>query len=307
MLIQVEQLLLWMDIGQDMLQIHKQKAFTLIELVISMVILGVIGLVSFMVIVNPIQGFNASMKRSELVVSADNALRKIDFEIKNALPNSVRVTSVGSSVFLEFVPLKSSGRYLSQYGADALVCPIADTEISDNNILSFNVSDTCFVSLGAIDNISNISAGDFVVVYNLGDNGSSDFYVGGDISGNNKSKVTSVANLTNSTKVLMSSILFPNSSPSNRFFITGKPITYECNPTTKTIKKYWNYGVSQTQPTTFAVGNSAILVDNVSSCYFTYSNSLPNIRNGVLTSYVNLNKDTNNIFLYGVSHVNNVP
>src|SRR5262249_4235579 len=98
--------------------------------------------------------------RAELTDAADNALQRIGREVRLALPNSVRRD--GSHLFLEFLPVRSAGRYRSDPSSPAVACDAARDE------LAFDVTESCFKSIGAIANASTVVAGDSLVLNNYG-------------------------------------------------------------------------------------------------------------------------------------------
>ena len=91
----------------------KTAGFTLVEMVVVIAIVGILAAAATQLIRNPAQAFIDSENRANLTDRADTALRRMARDIRNALPNSVRTTTNGADSFIEFVPVKSAGRYLS--------------------------------------------------------------------------------------------------------------------------------------------------------------------------------------------------
>lgn len=85
--------------------------FTLIELVVSIVIAGiVVGFIALM-IGTPVQAYMAQARRSDLSDGAESAMRSIDEDVRRALPNSVRAGSVGNLRILEVIRITASASY----------------------------------------------------------------------------------------------------------------------------------------------------------------------------------------------------
>ena len=123
------------------------RGLTLIELVLAMVLIGIIvGATAYFFY--PVTQSVDVAGRAALTDIADNALQRIGREVRLALPNSVRRTTSGSSSFLEFLPVRTAGRYRADGGgiAGGTDCPnIGGVGVPDSDQLSFNpVVDTCF-------------------------------------------------------------------------------------------------------------------------------------------------------------------
>lgn len=89
----------------------KQCGFTLIELIIVITLLGIISLVTVGFISSSVQGFADLTRRDQLSAAARIAVERMAREVRNALPNSIRVTAGGDC--LEFIPTSGASRYLS--------------------------------------------------------------------------------------------------------------------------------------------------------------------------------------------------
>ena len=88
-----------------------QRAFTLVELIIVIVLTGIIG-VSMMVFFKPtIDAYFDARRRAEMTDIADTALQRISRDIRSAVPNSIRPWEDIDSYCIEFVPTSGGGRY----------------------------------------------------------------------------------------------------------------------------------------------------------------------------------------------------
>src|SRR4051794_39826380 len=86
---------------------------TLVEMVVAMVIVGIVVAAALLFAYPVTQAIDLTV-RAELTDSADNALQRMGRDVRLALPNSARVTSVGTTFYLEFLAIRTAGRYRSE-------------------------------------------------------------------------------------------------------------------------------------------------------------------------------------------------
>ena len=86
----------------------RQHGFTLVELVIVLVLVGVLGGILALQVGPAMQGYLALGRRAALNDQADTALRRIVQEVRAAVPNSLRL---GNAQCLELVPTIDGGRF----------------------------------------------------------------------------------------------------------------------------------------------------------------------------------------------------
>lgn len=268
-----------------------QRGFTLVEMIVVMVLTGILGGMTMSMIRNPVRNYVNAAARADLADTADLALRRMTRELHGALPNSIRLSSLGLTTMLEFIPTKAGGTYLSV------------EDLGGGNPLSF--TDTSLVKFDVLGTMPaapyNIVAGDSIVVYNLGagytygdaylgDNRVTVTGLGTGVNGNTVSFVDPTgASLNPYAKPYVTSPTTgttPNASPTNRFSVVGQPVSFVCvaNPNGKgTIKRYWNYGFKTNQPSvaTMSAGSSALLANGVLTCQFAFT-QLANVHSGLL-------------------------
>lgn len=281
---------------------QKQQGFTLVELIIVIVLLGIVSMTIGSLYSQSVTSYLNLMNSSSIVDDADSIQRRFFRDIQRTLPNSIRITTSGSKTFLELIPVKTSGRYklLPNTAPSTNPCAADDTTETDNDILSTGKTDTCFKTLGTLIDTSKITISDALVIYNTGAGDiNTDAYVGG-----NRSSILSALDLTNETKLTFNSKIFPFDSVSQRFFVVDQPVTYECDLTARTLKRYTNYGFSVTQPTSLA--NGSTLSSNISACVWTYSN-LINIQKSLVTFKLGLRIEDSSIMLINSASIGNAP
>ena len=268
--------------------ISLQCGFTLIEAVMVIVITGIIAGMVAVFIRSPIDAYVDSARRAVITDIADTAARRIARDLQSALPNSVRVDGTGQ--FLEFIPIRDAGRYRAEVGTAAADNPLDFTNTADN---SFDV-------LGPP---VTVSAGDSVVVYNLGIAGASDAY---DMPTLTSRRVVTaggaIVAFTATTAPL------PFSSPGSRFQIVGTPICYVCAG--GRLLRYSGYGFpnpsTATATTTFGATVPAVLATNVANCFFSYAPG-PLQHNGLVSTLLTITQSGESVTLQSQINVDNVP
>lgn len=92
---------------------RKRNGFTLIELIVVIVLLGIIGTFTFSYIGLGTQIFVDASAREQLVSQSRFAVQRFQREVSNALPRSIRVNASDANRCIEFMPIETSGLYLT--------------------------------------------------------------------------------------------------------------------------------------------------------------------------------------------------
>lgn len=275
----------------------RQRGFTLVELIMVIVIMGVIGGMVSVFMRSPIDAYFATGRRAGLADAADSTLRRMSRDIRKALPNSIAVTGTQC---VDFIPTKTGGRYRADDSAAGLNFAAADT---DFNMLGANPTEA--------DQI--IKTGDVVVVYNLGISGA-DAY-----AGNNTAQISNVATAVGSnpveTAITIASKQFPLPSPGNRFHVvsgTERVVSYACTPqrtlvravNTASFAKNCQAGGVITASGTVLL---SVLAQNVDSnvCSFVYDGNAQ--RDGLLRLTLQMTDTGETVSLQHQIHVDNTP
>ena len=111
-----------------------QHGFTLIELVMVIVIMGVIGATLAVFMRAPVDAYVDSGRRAALTDLADTAVRRMARDIARALPNSLRTPSTQC---VEFIPTRTGGRYRAEPDAGIVGSQSAA-------VLDFSAADASF-------------------------------------------------------------------------------------------------------------------------------------------------------------------
>lgn len=275
---------------------HHSAGFTLIEIVMVIVIIGIISSMVAIFVVKPVQGYVDAVKRAELTDAADVALRRFTRDLRLALPNSLRVMTSGGNHYIEFIMTSNGGRYRDESDGSTA-----------GNFLSFtDTSIKTFDVLGPMPSNPAMAVNDYIVIYNLGSGYSpADAYTGG-----NRAQISGIAsNVVTLLTNPFASQSPPLPSPNARFQVVPggtKAVTYVCPTTTAgNLSRYANYGFNATQlaPT----GTPSTLAANA-ICTVDYTSTATG-RNGLLYIELALTDSTSgeSVTLFQQIHVDNAP
>lgn len=292
----------------------QQSGFSLIELIVVVVLLGILGSVGGLLILQPIEAYDDQVRRQQLVDQGEMALRQIARDVRRALPNSLRVSNVGSGWAVEMVNTVDAARYRDDVGAGFAAAA--------NRLQFIPPGDSSFNLLGQFPTITppaTLASNLRLVIYSTSSDAVYD-----DASANlNSGIITSSANTINVAEVsaagvdnefqitLANAHRFPLRSPQQRVFLVDGPVSYVCNPATGQIVRYANYSYRDrnNQPQSaadFSGGNSGLVVSQVNSCDLTYQAGTSQ-RAGVLTVSIEVEDSGESINLLHQINVVNVP
>jgi MSHA biogenesis protein MshO len=297
------------------------SGFTLVEAVIVIAVTGIVAAIVAIFIVSPVKGYATSTLHAQMTDAADATLRRMQRDIRLALPNSLRVTdgvnvgfcgSSAATCYIEYIPTTAGAMYRA----------LGDGSVS-GSILSFtDNTQTTFDVLGLLSPAPAV--GDYVVVYNLGPNfNPSNAYLYGNAQCATAGQGCNIAKISGGVgtgSISLSSNPFANEgpplpSPNNRFQIVPNagPVTYTCSPSTgAAVNRYSGYSGSGgsawslNQPTSFSV-SPAVVLDNA-TCDVDYSqNALA--RSGLLFIRINVTDAASGdvVTVFREIHVDNSP
>jgi MSHA biogenesis protein MshO len=280
------------------MKINNKNGFTLIEMIVVILIVGILSGVLFMVLRGPMQAFVDVEKRTRLVDIADTALQRMTREIRLALPNSIQVPG-GTTV--EFLRTLDGGRYRAKPGgAGPAVCggPVAQDR------LNFALATDCFEVMGTLTNFASIdttgncldSSSDCLVIYNTGQL-NADAY--------NGDNVADITGATANSITFANAPPFPFRSPRQRFFVVDTPVSFVCSVGNGEIRREDDY----TLGTVIGAGVGDLLVNQVTACTFSY-NAGSATRAGLVTLSITIQDTTlagASVTLLQQVHVDNQP
>lgn len=273
----------------------RNRGFTLLELIIVIIILGVmsVGISGFITLST--QTYLNVSERDKLLSSARFAVERLNRELRNAVPNSVRVRDDTTRHCIEFTPIKASTFY-----TDIPVVP--DPVKTTIDVVKFiNSQGDPFNCLG--------SCADYIVVYPLV---SSDIYNFNVNSGDGKvTLLKSFSGLTGDIWTLpiepVGGMVFDQHSPTNRLYVFDKPVSYCVN--NSELRRYNDYNFDPTQSLDPS-GGYVLMAENlpfdINNLPFSYSS--PSLqRNAVVHIQLNFDRDGEVIAFDNDVHIENIP
>lgn len=261
------------------MRLNSQRGLALIEAAIACCVMALLS-ASLIGLAPLFIETQSARARQALADTTQAAISMLERDLAGALPESVRMTETASGFIVELAPLRAVGRYRADSAlASALPpCPADDPALETaseeanplaNDILSFNVHDTCLKTLGELDDGVNL-AGFWLVAAN---SPGTDFYLSSAASGGSKSKIVSVETHAGESMVIIDATRFSSEPSSRQFSIAGEPRSWVCDLRLGTLSAHGGYAISVEQPLTFS--NTPLLTfSGVSSCSFALEGAL---------------------------------
>ena len=238
----------------------RQIGFTLIEMVVTLVIVGILGVGITNFIGRSVQGYSDAAERQQLATIAWIVSEKVSRELREALPNSISLSNANTCVGI--IPTLAGSDYLS--------VPIATA--SDNfEVVPFSNYDNADVS----GERAAIYPNTLTNLYSLSNPG-----MISDLVDNLSAGTTTGAITVN----LDSTHRFITDSPTKRVYMVQNPITY-CFESDGFLYRYSGYGFQQALPSNGFT--RTVVGSNLSNGLFAYTAGTLS-RSGVITLSFNV-------------------
>lgn len=270
------------------------QGFTLIELVMVIVLIGIISVALVPVITNSVEIYRADKSRAALIQKGRLALERIAREVREAVPNTLEtVTDAAGNPGIQFLSVRSGGRYVD----------VSDTFA----LLSFLLPLRRFIAgiphteLYLAGTGQTLAAHDSLII---GNTSPEDIRAGVSIvSVNSLSNTTLLPDGTTQGQVIGFDLhTFPQGSPGRHYFLSNK--VHEVGRFGNAL--YWHTadGTSGYDANGDWSVNDPILVDGVADVSFTYARGNP-VATAVMRMSLTLTDGTENIRLYQEVHIRN--
>lgn len=244
------------------------RGFTLIELIMVIVLIGIIGTVVGPIVGNQFQAYSQSSARAEQVENLQGVMQRILLDVERAVPNSVWVTvTEDGEPTLTFLALSPSDPGRQPFGVystslTSLVPPYNAEAVPELNVLDcLPDNQGHFVVLGPVDGEDTLESYEYARTDSNHHEGPVTAFVPAD----NVEAQDCATTTPQTTLTLARAHTFPVPSPSQRLYLSNGRVEYQCvGNTLQRVVDTPYAGITGTVPTQTA----RLLANNVSDCRF---------------------------------------
>jgi MSHA biogenesis protein MshO len=237
----------------------RQQGFTLVEVVVAVAIASVVVIFAAMFTLAPLEAYGQQSRRAAMVGDAEAAWPGMLPDLRRALPNSLRTLRNGNFVVVEMLNVRGVSRYMTPLGG------------------SFTAAGT---PAGVFSNVPASLAGDpsyYLSVNNRGQAPHDAYALTGSITANRPQiSFITAANGEATVTVSPAPATITTASARRRVYLVDMPVTFLCDETQGTLRRYSGYAITANQaarsaPNQFAGASNRLIASGLTSCNFSVS------------------------------------
>jgi MSHA biogenesis protein MshO len=237
------------------MNLHSQRGFTLVELVVALALAVLVVGFAGMFIAAPLKSYDAAARRAELAADLNQAWPLLQEDLRQALPNSVRVQRNGQIVVLEMLAAIDWARYRSTPTA-----PFTTAGTFRGVTVPFN------------------STAHFLSINNLGAGvpGADAYALAGSMTSAGSRIVITTDTTAGQQRVTVTPApTFTADSARRRAFLVSGPVTWLCDAASGDLMRFSGYAIASNQlardtpvELTGAGASMRLITRGISSCDF---------------------------------------
>ena len=238
----------------------KSRGFTLVELVVAITISSIVVVFAAMFIGAPVSAYQMQSRRATLVADTSSAWPRMETDLRAALPNSLRWRRNGSYVVIEMLSVVDVARYMTAPAA------MFNTAGTFRGITVPMTTTSYYLSVG---NLGTAGANAYALSGSITPAGATIQLAAGASAGE-------AALTVNPAPVFSAAALA--ASPKHRIFLVSGPVSYLCDETLGTLRRYAGYPIALNQtsfdtPAEFAAAGAtgALIAQGLTTCNFAVS------------------------------------
>jgi MSHA biogenesis protein MshO len=283
----------------------RRRGFTLVELIVVIAITGIIAASVTLFLVPAMRSYFDAKRRADLSNMADTALRRMSFDIRRAVPNSIVPLKNGTCFSL--VPTAWGGRYrMAADTANDVFPSSACTAATCSAPLAVGSTMFDVLAISPPSPASAPSVGDFVVIDNQNGN---DVY-----AGTNRAAITAYATPAATrglARITMGGAPLPAGYEGGRFMVVASAeqvVYYSCSGGTLYRRVLDFSTVAGAAADSFCGSGAPVATASAVACTFVFDSGVTATQqNGLVWMNLSLRQDDETVSLAHSTNVPNVP